>query len=110
MDTTVSAMSPWFISECIRRRKRFVQRTHFVRQSLYSYLRATIGLSLAALTAGNKPARMPMQTLKLNATVMAVIVMTGSLPDGENELIEWTSPYEVTNPTSPPTTAITTLS
>ena len=40
----------------------------------YSYLRAWIGLSRAAFTAGKMPARTPTTTLKLNATAEMIPV------------------------------------
>ncbi len=47
-----------------------------------------MGLSRAALIAGNRPARMPTSTLKPKASASAATVTIGALSVGENELMQ----------------------
>src|SRR5882724_12151920 len=73
----------------------------------HSYLNACMGLSLAALNAGNMPARTPTSALNPNATAMADPVIIGAFSVGEKDSSMWTNPTEVARPAKPPRIAMT---
>ena len=58
------------------------EHPNWQRASGYSYRRAWIGLSRAALIAGNRPATTPTRALNTTARTMASGVISGELPVG----------------------------